>query len=170
MYPYRLRALSRFIYYSLRRQVVFFVLLPYATLSHKFLWHIFYFFRAEMAATNNSEDIPKYQVPEAIFQLIGPTEKAGNSRYKCKLCIGSKSISASNKSRVNLRNHLKSQHTSRLKSFDEWCSSNDKRKRKTDSEDVEEIKASKLAQPTISGFMSQRYLRCGVHSRLYSPI
>ena len=99
-----------------------------------------------------------YAVPDEYFQLLGPSKKDGNFRFKCLLCGGDKSISAHQKSRLNLRNHITSKHKGSVANYDAWCRENDKRgkrKRKSadDSNDADVqlvSKSPKRVQPSIS--------------------
>ena len=72
-------------------------------------------------------DGPAYFVPETLFQIKGPGSTAGNWLYDCKKCLN-KTISVNVKSRANLKNHVKSKHSSSLKEFEELCAAYDNRK------------------------------------------
>jgi len=79
---------------------------------------------------SNDEDLkPSYYVPDSFFVLKGKGESKGNWIFTCQRCYF-KDFSASYKSRVNLRNHVKSKHHGALQTFDKLCKENDSRKRK----------------------------------------
>ena len=53
----------------------------------------------------------------------------GNGLFACKRCID-KEVSASSKSKVNLRTHVKKRHNGSLPTFDKLCQENSSRKSK----------------------------------------
>lgn len=74
---------------------------------------------------------PTYYVPPDFFELQRqrPSTKASGAwLFVCKKCPGSKTVSASYKSRFNLKAHVEKRHSSVLKKFQELCALNDKRK------------------------------------------
>jgi hypothetical protein len=74
-------------------------------------------------------EIPTFFVPETYFILKGHSKVKGNYLYTCQKCLpeGSKTISANSKSRVNLRNHIKSIHNRSLPAYDLVCKEHDGR-------------------------------------------
>lgn len=90
--------------------------------------------QAESAAADADGQVkPTYSVPDDFFVLKGPGSTNQSWLYLCKKCVGNKMITASYKSRFNLRQHVKSKHTPSLKTFDKVC--NDNRKRKVPDDD-----------------------------------
>ena len=88
-----------------------------------------------VSSTSDSSFQPTYFVPKQFYILKEKGESKGNWIFSCQRCVN-KNISASYKSRQNLRAHIKSRLIGALKSFDEICNKNDKRKQKWSSSDA----------------------------------
>lgn len=54
-------------------------------------------------------EVERVPVPEEFFKYCGEAKKNGNSLYKCMHCATgpSKTISSSDRSRLNLKKHIK---------------------------------------------------------------
>jgi hypothetical protein len=72
---------------------------------------------------------PEYFVPENFFVLSGPGEVEGNWKFKCVKCYNT-TISASYKTRYNLKKHVVSKHRYSLAEWDTKIKDHDKRRNK----------------------------------------
>lgn len=130
--------------------------------------------RAEVQEPSHEMPTPTvmFSVPSEIFELDGAGVVPGNFKFKCKLCSvgGLKTISANAKSRVNLRNHVKTKHAGHLKKFDDWCTLHDhrrgsKRPHASTSHDV--LGTSSTSKPaTITEFFHQGQVKKLTQSKL----
>lgn len=72
-------------------------------------------------------DKPSYFVPESFFTLKGKSKDTKSFIFACKRCP--KTISASNKSRFNLKNHVKNKHSTHLEEYEKQTGEKDGRKK-----------------------------------------
>ena len=102
-----------------------------------------------------AQNPPTYHVPPEFFTSVGPGNTTGSWIFKCTRCTKGITISASIKSRYNIRQHVKAKHTQALQKFDNLCTAKDKRKApasasSSSSEPVDKSELqSQISQPTI---------------------
>ena len=108
--------------------------------------------------TSSNDEVlkPSYFVPESFFVLKGKGASKGNWIFTCQRCYF-KDFSASYKSRVNLRLHVKSKHNGALETFDRLCKENDSRKRKKGPENTSAVASTSKYQDVMKpGTLTQK--------------
>lgn len=91
---------------------------------------------------------PTYSVPDSIFKLKGKGPTQGSWIFTCLKCVGNKTITASYKSRYNLRQHVISRHNRLLSDFDNHSTTTDKRSKTKPAASGES--SSGIATPAVS--------------------